>query len=343
MSFQSVFLRKTLEFSLITCTILTQFHAESAFAFGSKRKETKKPAQPAQTVTQGYPTRVVSMGKMRPTPFLLPDGQTKVDAAIYMPDLVTTELSKKTTKLRSRGALSPDPVDCTTGKTVTGAFHDRFVLCGGISAFEANIFSAGVTIGYQPGIGDVGKGFDLSNAQLKGTLTIGQLEMDFHIYDTLKGQVVAVGKGDALMGRGTLNIEIDFTKIHSDWDFVYNSPMAPIFRDVIDQAVKAMVKDPKTNFYMDWESKVVEVNRDMGVLFMDTGLRDDIAVNNLFSVYDHNGFRIGEAKVTEVQNGKSILRMGNRSGNNGFAEDLRLINSVDMNDSVQIYYFTIPR
>ena len=138
-------------------------------AFGSKPPS--PPAQPAET--QAYPTRDIAFGAFLPTVFTLPDGKTKVDMSVELPDLVLTQLTQSQKVLRATEAsAAPGPAG--------GAPAPRYVLKGGLTSFEANNVTNSITFGYAPGVGDIGGGV-LTGAEGTLTFNVGALEMDFHI------------------------------------------------------------------------------------------------------------------------------------------------------------------
>ncbi|MEW6057444.1 MAG: hypothetical protein AB1540_12600 [Bdellovibrionota bacterium] len=298
------------------CFVLTP---SLALAFGKKRKE---PAPPS--VTQAYPTRVISIGRFLDTPFLLPDGKTRVDMGLLLPELARTEVTQATNKFR---------VSAQAGEG-NGTLA-RFVLRGGITSFEATSTSANIRFGYKPGLGDLASGV-LSGAEGTLSFAIGSLGIDFHIIDTERQEVVAVGKGSALTGNGKLEVSLDFKDIKSGADFVFNSPMSKVFRAAMRKAIDQMAKDPNTNFFMDWGATVTKVNYDLKRIFFGAGARDEIKPGNVFTLYDNASMRIGEALVYETQHDQSVAAMRDDA-------DQRLLRSVRAGDQVKIYYSEGPK
>ncbi|MBI3544204.1 MAG: hypothetical protein HY075_13120, partial [Deltaproteobacteria bacterium] len=262
-----------------------------AHAFGPKRPAA--PKEPADS--QAYPTRDISFGKFLSTPFMLPDGKTKVDMSVVLPDLALTELTQSQKRLRARN---------TAPSEGSGEPEDRYILKGGLTAFEANNFSSQITIGYKPGAGDIGNG-SLTGVQGAVKFNVGTLEMDFHLVDTRRQEVVAVGHGSALTGGVGLDVEIDFSVIKTGADFVYNSPMAPHFRKAVRDAFLQMANDPNTNFLVDWTAKVTRIDQALKQLFFDAGGRDQVVPGNLFTIYDSGDARLGEVKVQSAEHEQS--------------------------------------
>lgn len=254
---------------------------------------------------------------------MLPDGKTRVDMSVMLPELILSEMVQSQNKLRPRDAT---PVDDD---------KDRYILKGGLTSFEAENLKFSVKIGYKPGQGDVGSG-SLVGVNGKVAFTIGTMEMDFHIIDTKRHEVVAVGYGSALTGGGTIGVELDFGVIKTPMDFVYNSPMAPHFRKAVREAVLKMANNPWTNFLMDWTSSVLRVNRELGSIFFSSGARDGIEVNNVFTIYDRDDIRIGEVKVRSAEHEQSSAAFKDDSTG-------KLLESVRAGDSVKIFFKDTPQ
>lgn len=286
-------------------------------AFGKKRPDPSAPKD-----SQAFPTRVLTFGNFLSTAFTLPDGKTKVDMSVVLPTLVLGEMETSQHKLRAR---APDPVTGVPDPNI------RYVLKGGITAFEANNFTHSVTIGFKPGTGDIGSGV-LKGAEGKLTFNVGTLDMTFYIVDRQRSdEVVAVGRGSALTSGVALKVDLDFGVINGAADFVFNSPMAPHFKKAARDAILEMARDPNTNFYMDWSARVVNVNLDLKKFFFGAGGRDDIFPGNVFTVYDSNDMRLGEAKVQSAEHERSAA---------SFKDDPndKLIQSVRAGDTVKIFF-----
>lgn len=305
---------------LVVSVLAVSCLPDAAFAFGKKRPA--PPSEPADT--QAYPTRIVSFGKFLSTPFMLPDGKTKVDMAVMLPEIMMTEMLQSQKKLRPRGNSTPVDADP----------EDRFVLKGGVTAFEASNMSGSITIGYKPGVGDIGRG-TLEGIEGKVTLNVGRLDMDFRIVDTERDQVVAAGHGSALMPGVTLEVDIDFGAIDTGADFVLKGPLAPIFRSAARKAILQMANDQDTNFLMSWSASVTRVNADVKRVFFSSGARDEIKVNDLFTIYDSNDMRIGEVKVRDAQHEQSAAQFKDDTND-------KLLNSVRPGDTVKIFYHKPP-
>jgi len=307
----------------LVATFVISFSAlpESLHAFGPRRKPTPPPAPGAET--QAFPTRLISMGKFLETTFTLPDGKTQVDMSVHLPELFVTTLSQTTNRLRLR---SSKPIQDPNG--------DRFVITGGITAFEANAYEGGIRIGYRAGAGDIGTG-TLAGVSGGVRFAVSQLDMDFHVVDTVRREVVAVGHGSAVGVGGKIDVTLDFGTIQTPADFVFKSPMAAVFRSALTKAVTQMANDPNTNFFMDWSSQVVGLGADVRALRLGVGARDAVALGNLFSVYDNSGLRIGEVKVQNIDFESSLAT---------FKDDLegRLYNSVRIGDTVKIRFLQLP-
>jgi hypothetical protein len=307
-------------FALVVLLILTaSVFPEPARAFGKK----KPPVDPNNpTETQAYPTRMVSLGKFLETNFMLPDGKTKVDMSVQLPELIVTEMAHVTTKLRARG-------------TQSGSDGGRYVFSGGITSFEANNNSMGITIGYKTGVGDIGTG-PANGVTGKVTLDVSSMQMDFHIVDTQRNEVVAVGRGSGLVNGINAHVDVDFGAIDSAADFVHRSAMAPVFRKAIDDAIKQMASDPRTNFYMDWSANVTTLQPSLKRIFFNAGMRDDITAGNVFTIYDNSNMRLGEAKVLNAEMEQSAAVYQDDSGD-------KLFNSTKAGDKVKIFFKGVPR
>lgn len=288
----------------------------------------KPPTPPAPAPdSQAYPRRLISFGPLLNTPFMLPDGKTRVDMGVALPDLLITEMNKRQNKIRAR--------DISSVAGVSGQLTDRLILKGGITAFEASNMTGSITIGYRPGVGDIGNG-TLTDAQGGITFNVGILDMDFRIVDTVLNETVAVGHGSATPFGVHPSVSLDFNSIHTGIDFVYNSPMSPLFRKAINDAFYDMANNPNTNFYTFWKSSITGVNMDLKRVFFNSGQRDDVKVNDVFTVYDENLVHLGEIKV--LGNDMDSSSASYKDDSNG-----RLLGSTRVGDNVKIYYKNPPQ
>lgn len=312
----------------VFCSIVLGLYSAEVHAFGSKRSN---PVSTEPPDTQAYPTRLVVMGEFFNTPISLPNEEkTIVDLKSLLPLLVVTEMSQVTSKIRVRASGQPNvAIDRSLPE-------NRFELRGGITSFEASAFSGGVRFGYKPGIGDISNGATLTGAQGSVTFKIGTLGMDYHIVDHQRKEVVAVGRGNAVVGGVDLNVTLNFGDIETAADFVYRSPMTPIFRSAAREAILQMVNDPATNFYMDWTGSVTRLNFDFGKIFLNVGARDSIGLSNVFTVYDASDMRLGEIKVNSVEHEQSSAFFKNDSNQ-------KILRSVRVGDRVKIYFPFVPR
>jgi hypothetical protein len=307
---------------LISILCFTLFPAPS-HAFGKKKPSA--PSEPADT--QSYPTRVVSFGPFIDTPFTLPDGKTLIDVKSLLPLLVLTEMQQATNRLRGRGVIAPGS---------DNENKDRYELRGGITSFEASAFSGSISFGYKPGAGDIGHGV-LVGGEGKVSFKIGSLGMDFNIVDNQRHEVVAVGRGSALSGGVDLTVDLDFGVIKTPVDFVFNSPMTPIFRAAARNAILQMANDPNTNFFMDWDAQVTKIDMNLKRIFFNAGARDGIAASNVFTVYDDHEMRLGEIKVDG-----NVLDHDQAGAYFKADPNSTLINSTRIGDSVKIFFKDVP-
>lgn len=289
------------------------------YAFGKKRTTPSEPAD-----TQAYPVRDIMMGSISKTPFVLPDGKTPVDMSVVLPDLVQGVIEKTTSKFRVH-------------KSIPGAETRpaRFAFEGGVTSFEASIFEGKIKFGYKPGVGDIGEG-TLSGIEGAVKVNIGSLGVAFRIIDLERGnETVASAMANAVAPGGSLEVTIDFGAIKVGPEFVLNPEMAKVFNTAISKAVAAMAKDAQTNFLMDWTAVVSRVNRDTKRVDFNSGMRDDIQVNNVFRVYAEDDRLLGLLKVREVDH---------ESSSAVFKDDAsdKLLNSVREGDAVKIYFRKNP-
>ncbi|GEM_PF-1476368 len=264
------------------------FAVQDVHAFGKRRVLTKKNNKTKES--QAYPVRDASIGKLYDAQFYLPDGRTRVDSGLALQEILLTEIPRATTKLRTNG-LEQESGDSDAPK-------QRFVIRGGITAFEANLSEWGLKFGYHRGVGDIGEG---SAVGLDGEVkvTVGRLEVDFYIFDKVRREIVGVGSGDARLLGLNLNVTASFNDLETGLDFVRQQKIATIFRSVVREAVKNLMKDPRTNFLMDWESTVASVDTDTRMLTFAGGARDEIKVGDLFEIYSGH-FPIGTVVVNSV-------------------------------------------
>lgn len=308
---------------IFTCVAYTQ----EANAFGKRRVLTRKPAAtPAASDTQAYPARTVSIGTLYDAQFFLPDGKTKVDSGLALKEILLTEISRATAKLHVEGLEIP--------ASEPGSENQRFVIRGGITAFEANLTEWGLRFGYQRGTGDIGEGTAIGlNGEAK--VQVGRLEVDFYIFDKKRREIVGVGSGDARLLGLNLNITANFDDLETGMDFVRQAKVAAIFRSVVREAISNLVKSPRTNFLMDWERTVSAVDVDTHVLFFGAGTRDDIKVGDLFEIYDGN-FPVGVVRVNTV--GRDNAKASYKDDESG-----ALLRGTREGDRVLIYFKETPK
>ena len=292
----------------------------NAQAVGKKRTQ-----PPVITDTQAYPARVIALGKFIDTPFLLPDGKTKVDVGILLPELVMTTLFKTTAKLKPSGIFSDE-----------SQIQERFVLRGGITSFEAENTSLNIKIGYKPGTGDLAQG-KLTGVEGAVNLTVSSLGIDFSIYDKVSKQIVAVGRGDGLGTGFKTNVQVDFSQVQSGADFMFKTKMADLFMNAAKNAIQDMVSNTRTNFLMFWETEVVSLDSSTKSIWLNVGQVDEIAFANTFTVYDQTQrSRIAEIQVHNVDFNQSRAVVKNDP-------DYKLFNYVRVGDKVRIYFNQVPR
>lgn len=295
----------------------------TAHAFGKKR-----PKEPADTLA--YPARYFSMGTIKPTPFLLPDGTTPVDMSVALPGLVRALIQDHPSgKLRVLGGFSDNP-------ELPPETPPRFVFEGQVTSFEASLFQGRIKFGYKPGVGDIGEGW-LGGAEGEVKVNVGALGVAFWIKDLERGgEVVASAMGDALAGSGSVEVAVNFSVIQTGADFVMHPQMSKVFKKAIDRALTAMVNDPDTNFRMDWSAQIKFVDRDLKQVHFNSGMRDLIAPNNVFKVYDDAARLVGILKVKETDHESSMATFKDDA-------DLKKLNSIRQGDEVKIHFTKIPR
>jgi hypothetical protein len=255
--------------------------------------------------------------------FTLPDGKTKVNMAALLPEIMITEVSKTTNKIRVKG------IDSGTNP------QEHFVLQGGITAFQADLVDFGVSFGFAPGVGDLLA--STLNIDVSGTanVRISQLDMDFNIYDNVRKEVVAAGSSNADIVQGGLDFKVDVSVFNAGAAFVAAQPISDVIRKVMDNAISQIANDPKTNLYMDWSAQVTSVNVDDGTFMFNAGFRDDVVAKNLFQVYDSSNNLLGTAQVTQAQEEQSQAFF--TTDGDGSA-----IKALKPGDQVRMYYFSLP-
>lgn len=287
-----------------------------------------------------YPARYVSLGDLLEHSFYLPDGKTRVDSHVLLPQMILSEVVQVTPKLRvqmrefheKKQDLQPM---LELSSALSNPVFNRFVLVGGITAFEAENTALGVRFGYRQGLGDVISG---QLPEVKGSVEfkVGVLRMDFYIQDTMRAnEVVAAGTGDYILKKGELKVGLDFRKINSGFDLIFQSPLSKAFRETVQEAILNLVENPRTNFLMDWTVPVSKVHAIFKKIFFEAGQRDEIRVGDLFTIYDANEMRIGEVKVDHVSLDQSSA---------AYIDDpqSKLIRKTKAGNSLKIYFKRAP-
>lgn len=285
-------------------------------AFGGRR-----PSAPSNGIgTQAFPARVVSVGTIYDTAFKLPDSRgMNVDMKKVLPVMLATQATEAGDKIRIASLEAP---------------ASRYVITGGLTSFVAEVNGFGITFGYKPSNGgDVGNG-QLTGGEGKVDVRIGELEMDFHIVDTQSNQIVVAKFASANDLGVSLHAQVDFSQYQTALDFTRDSPIGKVIRRAMTKVIQKMTEDPKTNFYMDWSSKLAGVNLDLKRVFFNAGMVDSIQDGNVFTVYDGN-VRLGEIKVEKADRASSTAYFVND-------KDDKLLKSARAGDDVRVYFKEAP-
>ncbi len=269
--------RRKYGFAVFIFTLISM----NAFAFGKKRVDPNAD-------TQAFPARTISLGKIYNTGFKLPDGKTQVDFQQALPIVIATTFTDFNDKIRIADLNNPPS-------------STRYVVNGGVTSFVAEVAGLNIVFGYKPQIGDIGVG-KLTGGEGKVKVVVSEFEMDFQIVDTQASPptIIVAKYASARDVSVKLEFNIDFGQIQAGLDFVYNSPATETFRRLIRKVVDKMVQDPRTNFYLDWTGLVSKVDYDNHTLMINSGMRQAVGQNNVFTVYNGSD-RIGEIRIDRLE------------------------------------------
>ncbi len=224
----------------------------------------------AAQVTVARPARRVFVKPMGTIPFQLPNG-VPVNLGADLDALLRTAVTSTPSFSPTDG---PDAELDPCGNYIE--------IRSNLSTFELNLTQFGVSVGYSPGgtLGDI--------AKLTGAVdvSIGTIAMDFSVWECVNGQCssVAATMSDHLTAKVGLKFQIDLKAIKISPDFVFNTPIASIIRQIMDDGLSKLAKTERLN-ELTWRATVKQYVPEIGMVVFDAGTQSRIKPNQGFVVY----------------------------------------------------------
>lgn len=308
----------------------------------------KRPVVVAEPVdSQAFPVRILELRNVSASSFHLPNGNA-VDMNMNLRELVDSQINQSA-KFRTYQRNTP--------------LARHGVIDATITSLEMEIASIGLRIGYRPdgngGTTDAGSGASGSTpssgsggsagsgTQLTGQLTVklGQIAMDFKIFDSDTGETYSAVTTDQVTAGLDLSFTVDFSNVSIGPAFQFRQALSGAIRTLVSHAMQRFVAAPRMNF-LPWQAIVREVDGTRKLVLFDAGLRAGVSVGNLFSVYSscETGscleHYVGDVKVKRVLDGSVTGSDPLGYSEAGFKDDptSTKFNLVRPGDKVYIYY-----
>jgi hypothetical protein len=245
--------------------------AFSLFSIVAEAGGKKPPSPPAENAgpTTPVPVRFVFLKPVNTKYFQLPNG-TRIDLSADFDALFNTAVTQA-------GAFAP------TDSAGGGQPCDHHIeIRATVSTMEFNIAQFGIKFGYVP----AGELSTISNATGSLDVKVGQLAMDFSVWECVNGRCATVAANTQSSSTVDLNLQftIDFSVIHTGASFLYRTPLADAFRKIMKKGMDTLSASPRLH-ELSWTAQVREVNSQSGEILFDQGVQSRLSPNQAFTVY----------------------------------------------------------
>lgn len=243
----------------------------SLFSIVAEAGGKKPPSTPVENAgpTTPVPVRFVFLKPVNTKHFQLPNG-TRIDLSADFDALFNTAVTQA-------GAFAP--TDSAGGQQPC---DHHIEIRATVSTMEFNIAQFGIKFGYVPA-GELGT---ISNATGSLDVKVGQLAMDFSVWECVNGRCATVAANTQSSSTVDLNLQftIDFSVIHTGASFLYRTPLADAFRKIMKKGMDTLSASPRLH-ELSWTAQVREVNNQSGEILFDQGVQSRLAKNQAFTVY----------------------------------------------------------
>jgi hypothetical protein len=151
-----------------------------------------------------------------------------------------------------------------------------------VTSFQLNATQVGFSLGFSPS----GPLSVLSGVSGKTHLNVGNITMDFSIFNCVQGvcSSVAASTANHRVVGGDLSLEVDFSVIKTGPSLVVNTSLGDILRKIMVQGVADLEKSRGLD-ELPWQARVISFNPATGVVVFDAGRRSRIGLNQYFEIY----------------------------------------------------------
>jgi hypothetical protein len=247
--------------------------AFSLFSIVAEAGGKKPPTPPGgghASLTTPVPVRLVLLRPVSTKIFQLPNG-SRIDLAADFDSLFNTAVTEA-------GAFAPTD---STGSGNRPCDH-HIEIRATVSTMEFNIAQFGLKFGYIP----AGELSTISNATGSLDVKVGQLAMDFSVWECVEGRCATVAANTQASSTLDLNLQfaVDFSVIHTGASFLYRTPLGAAFRKIMKKGMETLSVSPRLH-ELSWSAQVREVNPQNGEILFDQGSQSRIAPEEAFTVY----------------------------------------------------------
>ena len=239
----------------------------SAFAAGRKPSSAPPANNPAGYLTPD-PFRPAVLGAVGTKPFQLPNG-SRIDLSADLATMLSTSVTSNS---------HFQPSDSGAG----GPCDTRIEIRAAVSTLELNVAELGLTFGYQPS----GANTTVTNLTGKADVKIGTIAMDFGVWQCMGGQCseVAATTASHLTAGVNLSLQMDFGVISTGPALVFNTPLGPILRAIMNQGIADLARSSRLA-KLAWRASVREFVPEAGALLFDAGTEQGLGKDQAFEVY----------------------------------------------------------
>lgn len=251
-------------------SLIALFFVSQANAIGKKEPGSPGNEDPdaAPELTTPQPLRKTVLQPIGTKVFQLPNGSTidfNADLQSILPTAVTATAAFR--------PIDPSSMNvCNTSLEIRSA----------VTSFQLEVLGIGATFGYSPA-GQLGS---VTNITGKATLRVGLISMDFSVWRCTDGvcSAVAASNSTNFTANITGDIEVDFDKIKTGANLVFNTPLGEVLRLVMLDGMRQLADSPNLN-ELPWESRVREYTPAAGTLILGDGYQSRLQPSQAFEIY----------------------------------------------------------
>jgi hypothetical protein len=251
------------KFFLLTLGFVLGLAISGGVAFGMAKPAPGGTCSP--TPGTPNPIRKVQLRHVTAKNFHLPNGAS-VDLNSDLDSILVTSATS-TANFQPTTATPSDPCD------------SRLEVSAAVTTLELDAWEFGASFGFTPS-GELGT---VSNIKANAKVKIG---MDFAIWECRgKDCSASVASNASHITAGVqVDLEIDFGTVTTGPALVYNTPLGPALRKIMDQGMSLLSGSPKLSD-LPWFASVRDILSGPGNVLLDVGSHDRIGTNQTFAVY----------------------------------------------------------